>query len=154
MPTLPINPSESFRRRNPTLYPSSQGVKTSPNPQSDRNSAALSNVEITTNFLCHPTTDELKLNKTERAFLKYLELLNFPWIGVQNISLKIGNDCRYVCDFWAIGFDGELIGYETKGFYRPQAKVKMAVVARLFPWIKFKLVRKIKNGWDIQDVKP
>lgn len=111
-------------------------------------------VEIRTNLAMRPTTDELGLNKTERQFYSYLQMLNYFWIGVQNITLKMAHDTRYTCDFYAIGFDGELIGFECKGHMEDDARVKLFTVARQFPWIRFKLVRKIKNGWDITDVKP
>lgn len=102
-----------------------------------------------------PTTDEAKLNKTERAYLEWLRSTGlFQWIGVQNVTLKLGDDTRYTCDFFAMTYDGEMTGREVKGFFRDDAKVKIKVAARMFPWIKFSVVKKDGSGWDHKEVKP
>src|SRR5258708_1512548 len=75
------------------------------------------------------TTDEAKLNKLERDYLAHLRLQGKTWIGVQNITLKLGDDCRYTPDFWTLSVD-ELTAWEVKGFFRDDAKVKLKVAAR------------------------
>ena len=102
-----------------------------------------------------PTTDEARLNKTERAYLARLRGLGcYPWVGVQCITLKLGDDCRYTPDFWVLDPDGNLGAREVKGFFRDDAKVKIKVAARLYPWIKFVVVKKDKLGWNESEVKP
>lgn len=101
-----------------------------------------------------PTTDEAKLNKTEKAYLSWLRAQGFVWIGVQAITLKLGDDTRYTCDFMALNYKGDLHGREVKGFFRDDAKVKIKVAARQFPFIKFSVVKKTKDGWDHKEVKP
>lgn len=100
------------------------------------------------------TTDEAKLNKTETAYLAFIRCLGFSWIGVQNVTLKLGNDTRYTVDFFIVDAKGHVQGREVKGFMREDAHVKIKVAARMFPWIEFQIVRKTKNGWDHQTVKP
>lgn len=105
------------------------------------------------------TTDQAKLNKTERAYwehLKQSQLLDsrISWVGVQNITLKLADDCRLTCDFFVI-LDGQLIAIDTKGsFVREDSKIKLKVAARLFPWIKFFIVRRSNYGWNEEEVKP
>lgn len=100
------------------------------------------------------STDESKLNKTEKAYLGCLRHRGYPWVGVQCITLKLGDDCRYTPDFWVLDASGNLGAREVKGFFRDDAKVKIKVAARLYPWIKFVVVTKDKAGWNESDVKP
>jgi hypothetical protein len=101
-----------------------------------------------------PSTDEKKLNKTEKAFLNVLRSRGLQWIGIQNITLKLADDTRYTPDFFYI-HDGKLNANEVKGFFRDDAKVKIKVAARLFPWIRFTLVFKGKgSAWEYREVKP
>lgn len=101
-----------------------------------------------------PSTDEAKLNKTEAAYLRYLRALNPRYLGIQNITLKLADDCRYTPDFFAIDNMGVLHAREVKGFWRDDAKVKIKVAARLFPFIKFTVATKTKDGWSHTEVKP
>ena len=103
-----------------------------------------------------PSTDEEKLNKTERAYLQYLRLSEiWSWIGIQCVTLKLANDTRYTPDFFVIGSQsGQVVAKEVKGFFRDDAKVKIKVAARMFPWISFELVRKDGHGWKIEHVNP
>jgi hypothetical protein len=109
------------------------------------------------------STDEQKLNKTERAYLAHLRSIGYDWIGIQCITLKLGDDCRYTPDLWTIESQdsnmpmarGRLVAREVKGFMRDDALVKIKVAARMFPFVVFVLVRRQKSGgWDTQIVKP
>jgi hypothetical protein len=108
---------------------------------------------VAANLSERPNTDEEKLNKTERAWLSHLRLLHYPWIGIQCITLKLGYDCRYTPDFTTIGPSGQLQAWETKGFFRDDAKVKLQVAARLYRWIDFVLVIRKDGKWQEQPVK-
>jgi hypothetical protein len=101
-----------------------------------------------------PSTDEQKLNKTERAYLALLRRQGHQWVGVQNVTLKLGDDCRYTPDFTVINAEGKLLALEVKGFFRDDAKVKVKVAARLYPFIKFYVVRKEKDRFAHELVKP
>lgn len=106
------------------------------------------------NILPRDTTDEHKLNPTERKYLNYLESVNYPWLGIQNITLKLAHDCRYTPDFWTLETDGSLVAREVKGYFREDAKIKIKTAARLFPWIKFILAFDEKGSWRHELVKP
>lgn len=102
-----------------------------------------------------PTEDVRKLNKTEAAYLFHLQLKTdgWEWIGVQNMTFKLADDTRYTPDMIVIS-NGQVEAHEVKGFWRDDAKVKIKVAARLFPWVHFKVAMKTKSGWSVVDVKP
>lgn len=110
-------------------------------------------------------------NKLEREFEAHLrktwEGVAFVTVQAQGLTLVLANGVRYTPDFIvsrpARVEEGEceaftLLAYETKGFMRDDAGVKLKVAARLFPWIKFYLVTKRKKkaggGWEIQEILP
>lgn len=100
------------------------------------------------------STDESKLNKTEYSFWCELKSRTHIWVGCQNITLKLADDCRYTPDFSFIGPDGRVVFFEVKGFWRDDAKVKIQVAARQFRWAAFIVVQKTKLGWTETAVKP
>jgi len=99
------------------------------------------------------STDEEKLNKTERAYLAFLRSRRVRWIGIQNITLKLADDTRYTPDFWTIDDCNMLNAIEVKGFFRDDAKVKLKVAARQFPFVTFWVVRRDGTGWTNEHVK-
>lgn len=148
MSSLPSNPSESTKRLNPALY--------GPAPASADPLRIPTYTELAPPSML--STDEAKLNKTERSFLVHLrEAHPGNWIGVQCITLKLADDCRYTCDIWERTIGGLLYAYEVKGFFRDDAKVKIKVAARMFPWIRFVVVKRGPNAlvpWLMETVKP
>src|ERR1051326_3404515 len=72
------------------------------------------------------STDEAKLNKTERAYLSILRTERYSWIGIQCLTLKLADDCRYTPDLITI-HTGLVQAREVKGFWRDDAKVKIKV---------------------------
>lgn len=104
-------------------------------------------------FTIKDSSDEAKLNKLERAYLCYLRSLKPAWIGIQNISLKLAADTRYTPDLWCL-LDSQLSAREIKGFMRDDARVKLMVAARQFPWISFILVTSKNGAWIHTEVKP
>lgn len=100
------------------------------------------------------STDMDKLNKTEREFFNYLKRVR-PIVFVQEITLKLADDCRYTPDFVTISEIGEIEFWEVKGFFRDDAKVKIKIAARYYRFLgTFTLAFKSKSGWDFQSVKP
>lgn len=100
-----------------------------------------------------PSTDVQKLNKTERRFYEVLQGRGYEWLGVQCMTLKLADDTRYTPDFFAIE-RGELLAFEVKGFWRDDAKVKIKVAARQFPFIRFTVAVLTKNGFMRSEVRP
>jgi predicted nuclease of restriction endonuclease-like RecB superfamily len=95
------------------------------------------------------------LNKTERAFLEHLKrIYDRSPIYSQDVTLRIGNGTRYTPDFM-VDLPGGAVFFETKGFMRDDAAVKIKVAARMYPLFRFHLVTKGKKGtWDIQHILP
>jgi hypothetical protein len=71
--------------------------------------------------------------------------------GFEEITLKLGEDCRFTPDFWVLGDDDVLEFHEVKGRWMDDAKVKMKVAADKYPMFRFMAFRKLKKseggGW-------
>lgn len=108
-----------------------------------------------------PTKDESNLNKTESDYLAWLQNQQCQWIGVQCITLKIGDDCRLTVDFWALDDTG-LRAIDTKACRRGKEKphieddalVKLKVAARMYPWIHFVVAWKLDGVWNHRAISP
>jgi hypothetical protein len=114
----------------------------------------ISTTRLLVKALKKPTTDEERLNKTEKAWLQEMRTRGLKGIRIMEFTLKLADDTRYTPDFSHIAPDGRLVFYEVKGWFRDDAKVKIKVAARKFSEFDFVLVRKTKNGWTEDTVKP
>lgn len=67
----------------------------------------------------------------------------------EGVTLKLADDVRYTPDFMVIAEDGVVEFHEVKGFWRDDARVKIAVAAETFPMFRFKAFSKLpkKAGW-------
>jgi hypothetical protein len=98
------------------------------------------------------------MNKTEAAFAYQLEAkkrdgLIHDWF-YESLTFKLGHDCRLTPDFLVIHMDGMIELFEVKGrkgstyYAREDAKVKLRVVAKAFPF-KFTVTWPgAAGGWD------
>jgi hypothetical protein len=91
------------------------------------------------------------MNGTERDFAIQLEARKRAgdireW-HFEGITLKLADDCRYTPDFMVVERDWTISFSETKGFWREDAKIKIRVAAKMYPF-KFTAHRKnpIKSG--------
>lgn len=100
------------------------------------------------------SNDESKLNKTERAWLSELRIRNPKFLGIQAMTFKLGDDCRYTPDFIEISQEDKFIAWEVKGFMRDDALVKLKVAARMFPFLDFYVVKRIKGSWETKKINP
>ena len=101
-----------------------------------------------------PSTDEAKLNKTETAYLGWLRALGDDWIGIQCLTIKLGADCRYTPDFWAIDKEG-MRAIDVKGGHTwEDSLIKLRVAARLYPMFRFLIARKDGAGWKHTAILP
>lgn len=101
------------------------------------------------------STDEEKLNKTERAFLEYLRYtMHVRCLHIQAVTLKLAFDCRLTPDFSYYSQDEQLTFIDVKGFQREDALIKMKVAARTFPEWRFIIVKRIKGEWKFEEIKP
>ena len=111
-------------------------------------------LDLGVGFVINPSHDESKLNKTERAYLSLLRARkDVDWIGIQNVTLKIGDDCRLTCDFVYL-CAGRLTFVDTKGaFIREDSTIKIKCAARMFPWATFVVAQKISGTWTEKIIK-
>ncbi len=113
-----------------------------------------------------------ELNKTERAFLEFLQaqaVLKGAWILTQPVKLVLAHKCTYTPDFVTVELLSaampsklgaglsqpvQLTAWEVKGFWRDDARVKIKVAARMYPWIRFIAVQKARGGWKEELIQP
>lgn len=106
------------------------------------------------------STDESKLNKLEAAWLAEMRYRGIRNIGIQDITLKLGDDCRYTMDFTGIDPHKNNLrcAFEVKGgLFRDDAKVKLKVAAREFRHVfTFFLVTRDNKSkvWTVEQVNP
>lgn len=78
--------------------------------------------------------------------------------GYETITLKLAPDCRYTPDFWLLseGSAGSatLAFEEIKGFWRDDAKVKLRLAARLFPFWTFTALQWRNGTWHREVFHP
>lgn len=98
------------------------------------------------------------MNRWERAFMEKLQAESArPVVRFEDVTLRLGHDCRYTPDLIAVtqdGADWRVEAFEIKGFRRDDAMVKLRVAAREYPWITFHLVERAKGGeWKISEIE-
>ena len=150
--TLLLTCGDAARKLNPELF-TRPATRPAPSPASPTAPAQPTTPPPQTTFHPGKSTDEAKLNKPERAVLEHLRALRKECIGVQSITLKLANDCRFTPDFSYLE-NGKLILIDVKGYQREDALIKIKVAARQFSWIEFQIVKKAKGGWDVRTVQP
>lgn len=91
-------------------------------------------------------------NKLEQAFGAWLRA-KYQAVHEQSVTLLLANGVRYTPDF--VVYQGGVMAFETKGFMRDDAAVKIKVAASVYPWIKFWLVKKNgRTAWSMQEILP
>ncbi len=79
-----------------------------------------------------------KMNKTEAAYARTLEARKHAgeivWWVFEPFNLRLADRTFYKVDFGVMLANGELECHEVKGFWTDDAKVKIKVAARLFPF--------------------
>lgn len=101
-----------------------------------------------------PSTEESKLNQTEKRYLGWLRAQGDLWIGIQCFTLRLGHDCRYTPDFWALDAQG-LRAIDTKGKHTwEDSIIKLRLAARLFPFFRFIKAVERNGAWMHKEFKP
>lgn len=94
------------------------------------------------------------MNKTERAYAKYLEKQkqfgDVVWFAFEPMNLKLADKCFYRIDFLVMLKSGQLEVHEVKGFWTDDALVKIKTAAAKFPF-RFIAVRLIKGEWEVRE---
>lgn len=138
--SLPV--SEAVRKMNPELFggPPVVAPKVKPLKYANEVAEELARKE-------QPPGPRYR-SKWEAQFHEVLKA-RFPnaWIEYEPMRLRLANNTTYTPDFCVVE-NGRITFWECKGFWRPAARVKIKVAARLYPWAKFVAVikQKKKNG--------
>jgi hypothetical protein len=94
------------------------------------------------------------MNKTEGAYAWVLEARKrakeIRWYEFEVIKLKLAQSCYYTPDFFVMTAEGNLEVHEVKGFWRDDARVKIKVAAKHFPF-KFIGVQRKNNSWVFEE---
>lgn len=86
------------------------------------------------------------MNKTERSFWQRAREAFGEHAYREPITLRLAGRTRYTPDF-LIRESGDLVFYETKGFMRDDASVKLKVAAEQYPFFLFVLVTRERRVW-------
>jgi len=92
-----------------------------------------------------------RMNKTEAAYAELLaarvhvgEILEFKF---ESVKLRLADRTWYTPDFALVLADGTREIHEVKGHWTDDARVKIKVVAELYPYDRFIAVRRVKGEW-------
>jgi hypothetical protein len=109
-------------------------------------------VRITPVITPKAQTEEERLNKTEAAYLRYLRDMGFD-PGIQRITFKLADDCRFTPDFDFFNPEGRWEFVDVKGFQREDALIKIKFAARILPHLTFSIVKRDGGGWNRKEVR-
>ena len=95
------------------------------------------------------------LNKLEQAFSLELGIRKrageLVWAEHEPFKLRLAKNTFYTPDFASLSTGGEMCIYEVKGFWEDDARVKIKVAAKAFPFFRFIGVEKKKGSWVWED---
>lgn len=90
-----------------------------------------------------------RMNGLEKRYAAHLDLRKITgeildW-KFEPLKLKLAPRTYYTPDFFLQMTDGSFEVHETKGFWRPQARVKIKTAAEMFYWFTFIAVQETKG---------
>lgn len=92
-------------------------------------------------------------NKTEAAYEQHLELLKradeIVWYCFEGMKFRLADNTFYNPDFIVMRKDGQIEVHEVKGFWMDDARVKIKVVAEMYPF-RFIAVKWVKKNWEYE----
>lgn len=95
------------------------------------------------------------MNKTEKKYADHLEGLRragaIECYDFEAVKLRLAKACFYTPDFLVINAEGFIEMHEVKGFWEDDARVKIKVAARTFPYFKFVAIQLIKGDWKMEE---
>jgi len=95
------------------------------------------------------------MNQTEERYAGYLDGLKHAgkvvaW-AYEAVKLRLANRTFYTPDFLVVTADGGIEIHEVKGHWEDDARVKIKVAARMYPWFHFRAVKWVRGGWETED---
>jgi hypothetical protein len=99
-----------------------------------------------------------RMTKLEARYLEYLEGLKqlgeIHDYRYEPCKLKLADKTWYTPDVLVIDADMVVRFIEVKGHWEDDARVKIKVAARMFPWFSFTAVKGSKTGWVEEHIGP
>ena len=100
------------------------------------------------------------MNGLEARFAEQLEAWKLAgeicWWDFEPIRLRLADGCWFKPDFLSVpGIDQEdtsITLFETKGFMREAARIRIRVAAEKYPFFRFVIVRWKNSEWDFEEV--
>ena len=103
-----------------------------------------------------PIPIKTDMNKTEAAFAARLGHARMAGAIIawefEPIKLKLARKTFYTPDFLVVEPE-RFIFYEVKGFWRDDARVKIKVAAKLYPYFSFIAVQLKRREWVYEPIK-
>ena len=91
------------------------------------------------------------MNKTEAAYARQLEAEKHAgtvlWYAFEVLKFRLADNTFYSPDFAVMLADGVIQIHEIKGHWTDDARVKIKVAARMFPF-QFIAIKKAGSGWE------
>jgi hypothetical protein len=90
-------------------------------------------------------------NKTELAYEEYLQILKLAgevsawWF--ESVTFVLADRATYTPDYVVLYATGVVEIIEIKGFVEDDAAKTFRIARGLFPWLTFKMLKKVKGGW-------
>jgi len=98
------------------------------------------------------------MNRLENAYAEHLDSLivagEIVWWAFEPIRLKLAEKTYYCPDFLVCTANYELQVHEVKGYWHDDARVKIKVAAKLFPFRFIAITQRPKKrggGWEIEE---
>lgn len=124
----------------------------SPTIPKTTSSAPDKNVQI--NLKNRMTSEEERLNNTEREWLAILRTRPHQWLGIHCLKFKLGFKCFYTPDFVTIEDDGSMVVWDSKGGHIwEDSIIKMKTLVRLYPWVRCMKPQKLNGHWKEHEVR-
>jgi len=102
-----------------------------------------------------------KMNGLETKFSEYLKDLERKgevlWWAFEPARLKLADPDQkttYTPDFWVHLKDGSMVFYETKGFWKPNARTKTKTAASKYYMFPFIGVKWKNKKWEFEEFLP
>lgn len=94
------------------------------------------------------------MNKTEQEYAQELGLRlragEILWFRFEGIKLRLADKTFYTPDFAVMLSNGTMELHEVKGVWRDDARVKIKVAAKAYPF-RFIAVTKKGSGWRLEE---
>lgn len=100
--------------------------------------------------------DPGQMNKLESKYAAHLEARKLAgevaeW-HYEAVKFKLADKTHYTPDFMVMLSDGTIEFHEAKGFWREDARIKIKVAARMYPF-RFVAITKSKQGWSFEEFR-